>query len=290
MKAEASATAAVPTSSSRLLVAMTNGCRLFLAESPGVTPQAATALAAALAGHRYHFTRKEDGLRLRTREDADGVLGRLAAGGLIAGWHERIYEPETWAFGGTDGMAIAHDVFCADSPAALAGTGAQGPRERVILLISAMTRAAGLDPFETGDVWARLAALRPPVDPPPPNRRAGAITAMRRLLTADAALWHGAESGWAGRVTAFEDAGRQLARLAVQHGGCTAGRSASGRGLGPLRADERECGGVNGLVGGVKKSGRCRHPGPVVRSVELGEVAGEAQQRNGAPESLVPLR
>ena len=58
----------------------------------GVTPQAATALAAALAGHRYHFTRKEGGLRLRARQDAGGVLGRLAADGLIAGWHERIYE------------------------------------------------------------------------------------------------------------------------------------------------------------------------------------------------------
>lgn len=90
----------------------------------------------------------------------------------------RIYEPESWAFGGTDGMAIAHDVFCADSPAALAGTGTPGGRERAILLISAMTRAVGLDPFETGDVWARLAALRPPAGAPAPDRRAGAVAAM----------------------------------------------------------------------------------------------------------------
>ena len=59
-------------------------------------------------------------------------------------------------------MAIAHDVFCADSPAALAATGTPGGKERAILLIAAMTRAAALDPFETGDVWAKLAALRPP--------------------------------------------------------------------------------------------------------------------------------
>jgi protein-L-isoaspartate(D-aspartate) O-methyltransferase len=181
----------------------------------GVTRQAATALAAALAGHRYHFTRKEDGLRLRAREDAGGVLAGLAAAGLIAGWHERIYEPETWAFGGTDAMAIAHDLFCADSPAALAATGAPGGKERAILLVSAMTRAAGLDPFETGDVWAKLAALRPPADPPPPDRRADTVAAMRRLLTADAARRPDAESGWAGRVAAFEDAGRQLAFLAA---------------------------------------------------------------------------
>ena len=38
---------------------------------------------------------------------------------------------------------------------------------------------------------------------------------MRRLLTADAAQRHDAEPGWAGRVTAFEDAGRQLAFLAA---------------------------------------------------------------------------
>ena len=177
----------------------------------GVTPDAATALATALAGQRHHFTRKEGGLRLRVTADAGGLLGRLAAAGLIADWNERISEPETWAFSGQESMAVAHDVFCADSPA-LARTGAQGARERVILLISAMTRAAGLDPFETGDVWARLAALRPPVDPPPPDRRAAAAAAMRRLITADAALWHG-EPGWAGRVTAFEDAGRRLARL-----------------------------------------------------------------------------
>ena len=112
-------------------------------------------------------------------------------------------------------MAIAHDVFCADSPAALAATGVPGGKERAVLLISAMTRAAALDPFETGDVWAKLAALRPPADAPPPDRRADAIAAMRRLLSADAAQRHDTEPGWAGRVAAFEDAGRQLAFLAA---------------------------------------------------------------------------
>ena len=112
-------------------------------------------------------------------------------------------------------MAIAHDLFCADSPAALAATGVPGGKERAVLLISAMTRAAALDPFETGDVWAKLAALRPPADAPPPDRRADAIAAMRRLLTADAAQRQHAEPGWAGRVAAFEDAGRQLAFLAA---------------------------------------------------------------------------
>lgn len=50
----------------------------------GMTPQAATRLAAALDRHRYHFTRKETGLRLRTREDASGLLRGLAATGSSA--------------------------------------------------------------------------------------------------------------------------------------------------------------------------------------------------------------
>jgi methyltransferase of FxLD system len=45
------------------------------------------------------------------------------------------------------------------------------------------------------------------------DRRADAAAAMRRLLTADAAQRHDAEPGWADRVAAFEDAGRQLGFL-----------------------------------------------------------------------------
>lgn len=179
----------------------------------GVTPQAAAALTAALAGQRYHFLRKHGGLRLRTGQPAAEALDQLAAAGLLAGWTQGIYEPETRAFGGPAGMGIAHEEFCADSPAALAGTGSPGTRERAILLISALNRAAGLDPFEAGDVWAKIADLRPRVDPPGPARRAAATAAMQRLLNADAAQRDAPESGWPERVAAFEEAGRRLARL-----------------------------------------------------------------------------
>ncbi|WTL60475.1 thiopeptide-type bacteriocin biosynthesis protein [Streptosporangium sp. NBC_01495] len=133
----------------------------------------------------------------------------------MADWGGGLYEPETEAFGGPESMAIAHEVFCADSPAALAQTGSPLAKERGILLLSTMNRAAGLDPFEIGDVWAKLANHRPPIDPSDAARRAAAVTAMRRLMNADAAQRETTEPGWADRVAAFEDAGRRLARFAT---------------------------------------------------------------------------
>lgn len=181
----------------------------------GVSPKAAAALSDALHGWRFHFLRKAGKLRLRTDRPAADLLDRLVVDELAAGWVGGIYEPETDAFGGMEGMAIAHEVFCADSPAALAQTGSPLARERSILLTSAMNRAAGLDPFEIGDVWAKIESLRPAVDPPDAVHRAAAITAMRRLMNADAAQRDTTEPGWIDRVAAFEDAGRRLARLAT---------------------------------------------------------------------------
>ncbi|MFC7646735.1 methyltransferase, FxLD system [Streptosporangium lutulentum] len=181
----------------------------------GATPKAAAELAAALSGWRFHFMRKEGGLRLRTERPAVDLLDQLVADEVAAGWVGGIYEPETDAFGGEQGMAIAHEVWCADSPAALAETGSPYARERCILLLSAMYRAAGLDPFEIGDVWAKVRDLRPAIDPPQAAHQASAITAMRRLMNADAAKRDTTDPGWSDRVAAFEDAGRRLARLAT---------------------------------------------------------------------------
>ncbi|MET8160343.1 methyltransferase, FxLD system [Sphaerisporangium sp. NPDC005289] len=184
-------------------------------EDAGATPKTAAALAAALSGQRFHFMRKEGKLRLRTERSAADLLDQFVADEFAAGWVAGVYEPETEAFGGAQGMAIAHEVWCADSPAALAGTGSPHARERCILLLSAMNRAAGLDPFEIGDVWAKVGDLRPAVNPPHASHRASAITAMRRLMNADAAQRDTTEPGWPDRVAAFEDAGRRLARLAA---------------------------------------------------------------------------
>ncbi|MFC4010235.1 methyltransferase, FxLD system [Nonomuraea purpurea] len=181
----------------------------------GVSPEAAAALTFALSGQRFHFLRKEGTLRLRTGWPAADLLDQLVADQVVTGWTGGIYEPETDAFGGPEGMDIAHEVFCADSRAALAETGSPHARERCILLLSAMHRAAGLDPFEIGDVWAKIAGLRPPVNPPETAHQASAIAAMRRLMNADATKRDTTEPGWRDRVAAFEEAGRRLARLAT---------------------------------------------------------------------------
>ncbi|WUH90316.1 methyltransferase, FxLD system [Streptomyces sp. NBC_00433] len=179
----------------------------------GPSPQAARALVSALGNQRFHFLRKDAGLRLRTEHPAADLLDRLVSDQVVGSWARGVYEPETEAFGGEDGMDIAHALFCADSPGALAQTGSPGTRERCVLLLSAMFRATGLDAFETGDVWAKLGSLRPPVEPLTGPALDHAVTAMRRLMNADAARRPDAEPGWASRVTAFEDAGRSLRKL-----------------------------------------------------------------------------
>jgi protein-L-isoaspartate(D-aspartate) O-methyltransferase len=181
----------------------------------GVSPKAATVLSAALSDQRFHFLRKHGTLRLRTERPTADLLNQLVADRLATGWVDGVYEPETDAFGGPEGMAIAHEVFCADSRAALAETGSPYGRERCVLLISAMNRSAGLDPFEIGDVWAQFANLRPTIEPPIGDHRAAAVAAMRRLMNADAASRENTEPGWPERVAAFADAGRRLARLAA---------------------------------------------------------------------------
>ncbi|MEV5413393.1 methyltransferase, FxLD system [Thermopolyspora sp. NPDC052614] len=181
----------------------------------GVSRQAAQALTSALHDQRFHFLRKDGGLRLRTERPVAGLLDGLVADELASGWVGGVYEPETEAFGGPEGMDLAHDVFCADSRAALAETGWPGARERCVLLISAMHRAAGLDPFEIGDVWAKLGYLRPSVTPPAGASYEQAVAAMRRLMNADAARRPDAEHGWVERVAAFEEGGDRLRRLAA---------------------------------------------------------------------------
>src|SRR5690242_5283853 len=83
-----------------------------------VSLEAAQALASALHDQRFHFLRKDGGLRLRTERPAADLLDRLVADQLAAGWVGGVYEPETEAFGGLEGMHVAHEVFCADSRAA----------------------------------------------------------------------------------------------------------------------------------------------------------------------------
>ncbi|MBO2460351.1 methyltransferase, FxLD system [Actinomadura violacea] len=180
----------------------------------------------------WWFLRKKS-WRLRYRTDTSepgpipDLLTKLTALGRINGWTSGIYEPETGAFGGEAAMDVAHTLFHHDSRhiltrAARRTDPAVGQRETTVLLCSAMFRAAGLDFYEQGDVWMKVAELRP-VDSAvlDPGRVSALRHSMRLLMTAEPRglrLPAGDQpftdqGGW---FTAFEQAGRDLAILASQ--------------------------------------------------------------------------
>ncbi|MER6123687.1 methyltransferase, FxLD system [Streptomyces sp. NPDC001795] len=150
----------------------------------------------------------------------ESLLSDLVGDGIAVSSLTCIYEPETDTFGGPEAMEAAHELFHSDSRHLLTYEPSPkhlGRRETAVLLASAMMRSAGLDWFEQGDVWAKVAALRPTSTPPPPERAAELAPAMRKLMTTDA---HGLcrpdgplhpHDDW---VTAFERAGATLADLA----------------------------------------------------------------------------
>lgn len=117
----------------------------------------------------WWFLRKHPCWRVRLlRADTaavDQVLDELTGTGVIARWWPTVYEPETAAFGGAAGMDTVHDLFCADSAGVLDYLRQEAPglgrRELSILLLSGLMHATGLDTFECGDVFDRVARLRP---------------------------------------------------------------------------------------------------------------------------------
>lgn len=177
----------------------------------------------------WWYIRKPPGLRLRyllvdsNSAVIEKLLGELVTTGEVVNWTRGIYEPETVAFGGSDAMDVTHTLFHHDSRhllARAAQTGSTGPaaglgqRETTVLLFSTMLRAAGLDWFEQGDVWAKVVDLRPrgQAHQAAADRAEEVGQAVRRLLTVNARSVPDllAES-W---LAAFETAGQQLAALA----------------------------------------------------------------------------
>ncbi|MDT0445609.1 methyltransferase, FxLD system [Streptomyces johnsoniae] len=171
-------------------------------------------------------------LRYRTAEPSplvESLLGDLVGEGAVLSWLPGIYEPETAVFGGAQAMDAAHDLFHEDSRHLLTyqlAPGRLGRRETAVLLISAMMRAAGLDWFEQGDVWAKVADLRWAASEPLASEKSAAqAPAMRTLMTTDAhslCRQDGPLDGHVDWVAAFERAGTTLAYLAAS-GGLTRG-------------------------------------------------------------------
>lgn len=181
----------------------------------------------------WWFMRKYPCWRLRLHPGTDGgamrdyldmAFSQLAADGHFARWWPGIYEAETAAFGGEEGMATAHALFCEDSHAVLRlireGDIGLGRRELSLLLCSTLMRAAGLEWYEQGDVWHRVAQERPLPEDVPSAKLAAMASDLKHLMTADTAP-HGpllsadgplaSAAPWA---DAFRQAGRTLGETA----------------------------------------------------------------------------
>ncbi|MFF0577058.1 thiopeptide-type bacteriocin biosynthesis protein [Streptosporangium saharense] len=190
------------------------------AERLGVTRIAPTLCDAERDGliSSWWFIRKQRWrIRYRaTNQTSAEVMAMLTTPGPWS-WTNSIYEAETYAFGGPEAMEVAHALFHADSKHVLADTHDRNDRKELsILLLTAMMRAAGLDWFEQGDVWARITERRSAPSLPGPSSRVALTDATRRLLSADTRPLRddGGSLAYAEDwFKAFEDAGNALAAL-----------------------------------------------------------------------------
>ena len=181
----------------------------------------------------WWFMRKHPSWRLRLQPGPAGCtmkagLGAafddLAADGRIGSWSPGIYEAETAAFGGNSGMDLAHELFCEDSRAVVDllrnGGSGLGRRELSLLLCSILMRAAGLEWYEQGDVWHRVALERRLPADVPTSKLAAMADDLRQLMLADITPdgpllgAHGPLASASGWADAFSRAGRTLGTVA----------------------------------------------------------------------------
>jgi thiopeptide-type bacteriocin biosynthesis protein len=146
----------------------------------------------------WWFMRKHPCWRLRIQPGSAGrtmrtslgtAFDELTADGRIASWWPGIYEAETAAFGGDAGTDLAHELFREDSRAIMklvreGGVGL-GRRELSLLLCSTLMRAAGLEWYEQGDVWHRVALERPRAADVPASKLAAMAGELTQLMHAD---------------------------------------------------------------------------------------------------------
>ncbi|MEU3315809.1 thiopeptide-type bacteriocin biosynthesis protein [Streptomyces sp. NPDC006662] len=148
------------------------------------------------------------------------TLDGLAAQGCIDGWVAVVYEPETHAFGGPEGMDAAHRLFHQDSHNLATHLQQESTHRREIslMLCSLLMRSAGLDWYEQGDVWARVSAHRATpetADPSGSDRHHAAVRRLITVTTEDMLHGHGPLARFAAWASAYTDAGTELARLAA---------------------------------------------------------------------------
>lgn len=182
----------------------------------------------------WWFLRKHPCWRLRLQHSPDTraedaiahvseALDSAVSWGVVKDWWPSLYEPETLAFGGPDGMTIAHSVFHTDSVGVLdyqqsAAGGATGldAKATSLLITTLFLRAAGLEWGEQGDVWGQVEARRPLAEDVPPDKVSSLADSMRQLLLRDTgpALANGPLTPLGNWVTGMEHGGRALADAA----------------------------------------------------------------------------
>ncbi|MFI0484341.1 thiopeptide-type bacteriocin biosynthesis protein [Actinomadura sp. 9N215] len=120
------------------------------------------------------------------------ALARSGPAERVTAVTHTVYEPEQHAFGGLDAMATAHQLFSNDTrhlQAYLSDIHLLQSTDRrtelAILLVTELLRAARLDWYEQGDVWARVADHRADTSPPFTKADSTHCAAMRRLIGAD---------------------------------------------------------------------------------------------------------
>ncbi|GAA1614014.1 methyltransferase, FxLD system [Catellatospora bangladeshensis] len=171
----------------------------------------------------WWFVRKRQCWRVRLHSaDTDplpvavtDLVEQLRTTGTVQRADEVIYEPEVHAFGGPNGMTLAHHLFHQDSSQTLTYLATAGSPRRLELglrLAMRLMRAAELEWYEQGDVWARIAAHRQTPATRPSTRT---VQRIAHLITArhetDRSPLH-AQPAW---PAAFDDAGTQLAAMAA---------------------------------------------------------------------------
>lgn len=177
----------------------------------------------------WWFVRKGESWRLRFlpadgRDEtatafAEHLTTTLMDQGAIRRYVEVIYEPEIHAFGGADAMALAYNLFHADSRhilrhLTLAQSGTDHRREVGLLLGTRLMRAAGQDCYEQGDIWAQLAAHRTTDTHREPSP--ATLAAVQQLLAAASDTDDSPLASAPDWPAAFEHTGQALADLAQQ--------------------------------------------------------------------------